>query len=107
MARSQRKYDHEYKVQAVKLAREIANTRSRMLISSDRWTGLLVKFSIRKGLLIPVLAMQSCSISTHQSLLRRYIPKGVSIDLYSADQILHFADEMNTLPPKTVRIQDT
>ena len=26
--------------------------------------------------------------------------KGVSIDLYSAEQILHFADEMNALPRK-------
>ena len=26
--------------------------------------------------------------------------KGVSVDLYSAEQILHFADEMNALPRK-------
>ena len=29
MARSQRKYDHEYKVQAVKLAKEIGGAESR------------------------------------------------------------------------------
>ena len=33
----------------------------------------------------------------HDRIFRRYIPKGVSIDLYSAEQILHFADEMNAL----------
>ena len=36
----------------------------------------------------------------HNRILRRDIPKGVSIDLYSAEQILHFADEMNALPRK-------
>ena len=36
----------------------------------------------------------------HNRIFRRYIPKGVSIDLYSAEQILHFADEMNALPRK-------
>lgn len=36
----------------------------------------------------------------HNRLFRRYIPKGVSIDKYSADQILSFADEMNALPRK-------
>ena len=36
----------------------------------------------------------------HDRIFRRYIPKGVSIDLYFAEQILHFADEMNVLPRK-------
>ena len=36
----------------------------------------------------------------HNRLLRRYIPKGISIDKYSAEQILSFADEMNALPRK-------
>ena len=36
----------------------------------------------------------------HNRIFRRYIPKGVSIDLYFAEQILHFADEMNALPRK-------
>ena len=34
----------------------------------------------------------------HNRIFRRYIPKGVSIDLYFSEQILHFADEMNALP---------
>jgi len=36
----------------------------------------------------------------HNGLLRRYIPKGVSIDLYHAEEILAFSDEINGLPRK-------
>ena len=36
----------------------------------------------------------------HNRIFRRYIPKGVSIENYTADQILWFADEMNELPRK-------
>ena len=36
----------------------------------------------------------------HNRLFRRYIPKGISIDKYSAEQILCCADEMNALPRK-------
>lgn len=36
----------------------------------------------------------------HNRIFRRYVPKGVSIENYSADQILSFADEMNALPRK-------
>ena len=36
----------------------------------------------------------------HNRIFRRYVPKGVSIENYSAEQILHFADEMNALPRK-------
>jgi len=38
----------------------------------------------------------------HNRLFRRYIPKGKSIDDYSAEQILQFADEMNALPRRTL-----
>ena len=34
----------------------------------------------------------------HNRLLRRYIPKGVSIENYTDEQILWFADEMNDMP---------
>ena len=34
----------------------------------------------------------------HNGLLRRYIPKGVSIDRYHAEEILAFSDEINGLP---------
>jgi IS30 family transposase len=36
----------------------------------------------------------------HNGLLRRYIPKGVSIDRYHAEEILAFSDEINGLPRK-------
>ena len=36
----------------------------------------------------------------HNRLFRRYVPKGKSIDNYSAEQILWFADEMSALPRK-------
>ena len=36
----------------------------------------------------------------HNRIFRRYIPKGVSIDNYTAEQILCFADDMNALPRK-------
>ena len=36
----------------------------------------------------------------HNRMLRRFIPKGKSIDDYSADEILIFADIMNALPRK-------
>ena len=36
----------------------------------------------------------------HNRMFRRFIPKGVSIERYSAEQILCFADEMNDLPRK-------
>ena len=34
----------------------------------------------------------------HNGLLRRYIPKGVSIDLYHPEEVLAFSDEINGLP---------
>lgn len=36
----------------------------------------------------------------HNRMLRRFIPKGVSIDSFSQDQVLSFADELNALPRK-------
>ncbi len=36
----------------------------------------------------------------HNGLLRRYIPKGVSIDHYHAEEVLAFSDEINGLPRK-------
>lgn len=38
----------------------------------------------------------------HNRLFRRFVPKGASIDHYSAEQILSFADEMNALPRKVL-----
>ena len=36
----------------------------------------------------------------HNRIFRRYIPKGKSIDNYSSEQLLEFADEMNALQRK-------
>ena len=38
----------------------------------------------------------------HNRLFRRYVPKGQSIDNYSAQQIISFADEMNALPRRVL-----
>lgn len=48
----------------------------------------------------PYSSWERAQNERHNRIFRRYIPKGVSIDLYSAEQILHFADEMNALPRK-------
>lgn len=40
------------------------------------------------------------TVEGHWEIDTRYVPKGVSIENYSAEQILHFADEMNALPRK-------
>ena len=38
----------------------------------------------------------------HNRIFRRYVPKGVSIENYSAEQILRYADDMNALPRKSL-----
>ena len=35
-------------------------------------------------------------------MLRQYLPKGKSVDEYSADEILRMADKMNVLPRKSL-----
>ena len=45
----------------------------------------------------------SCERGTnecHNKMLRRFIPKGKSINNYSADDIMYFADKINNLPRK-------
>ena len=41
----------------------------------------------------------------HNGLLRRYIPKGVSIERYTPDDILQVADELNSRPRKRLGYQ--
>ena len=36
----------------------------------------------------------------HNRIFRRNVPKGVSIDRFSTEKILSFADEMNDMPRK-------
>ena len=86
-------------------------------ITASRERGQHLKFEDRVSIKIykklkytlrAIAEALGCSPSTweraqnerHNRIFRRYIPKGVSIDLYSAEQILHFADEMNALPRK-------
>ena len=53
----------------------------------------------------PYSSWERAQNKRHNRIFSRYIPKGVSIDLYSAEQILHFADEMNALPRKQLGYQ--
>lgn len=48
----------------------------------------------------PYSSWERAQNERHNRLFRRYIPKGVSIESYSQEQILSFADEMNALPRK-------
>jgi len=48
----------------------------------------------------PYSSWERAQNERHNRLFRRYVPKGVSIENYSANQILWFADEMNGLPRK-------
>lgn len=48
----------------------------------------------------PYSSRERAQNERHNPLFRRYVPKGVSIDNYSAEQILSFADEMNAMPRK-------
>lgn len=41
----------------------------------------------------------------HNGFLRQYIPKGVSIEKYTYEDILHFADELNSRPRKRLAYQ--
>lgn len=36
----------------------------------------------------------------HNRIFRRFVPKVISIDRYTAEQILEYADSMNSLPRK-------
>lgn len=38
----------------------------------------------------------------HNRIFRRFVPKGTSIENYSAEQILSYADEMNAMPRKVL-----
>jgi len=46
----------------------------------------------------PYSSWERAQNERHNRLFRRYVPKGTSIEKYSNEQIMHFADEMNALP---------
>ena len=48
----------------------------------------------------PYTSCERAQNERHNRIFRRYIPKGTSIEKYSSDQILWYADEMNRLPRK-------
>jgi IS30 family transposase len=48
----------------------------------------------------PYTSWERSQNERHNRLFRRYVPKGVSIENYTAEQILWYADEMNGLPRK-------
>lgn len=48
----------------------------------------------------PFSSWEKGSNERHNGLLRRFIPKGKSIDNYSAEDVMHFSDQINGLPRK-------
>lgn len=48
----------------------------------------------------PYTSCEKGTVERHNRMLRRFIPKGKSIDDYTADKILIFADIINALPRK-------
>lgn len=48
----------------------------------------------------PYASWERAQNERHNRIFRNYIPKGVSIENYSVEQILWYADEMNALPRK-------
>ncbi|MBQ2286048.1 MAG: IS30 family transposase, partial [Clostridia bacterium] len=48
----------------------------------------------------PYTSCEKGTVECHNRMLRRFIPKGKSIDDYTADEIMIFADIINGLPRK-------
>ena len=53
----------------------------------------------------PYSSFEKGTVECHNRMFRRFIPKGKSIDDYSADDICFFADSINGLPRKNPRLQ--
>ena len=62
----------------------------------------LEKYGVKIYFAHPYSSWERAQNERHNRILRRYIPKGVSIENYSAEQVLMFADEMNALPRKAL-----
>ena len=58
----------------------------------------LEKYGVKIYFAHPYSSWERAQNERHNRIFRRYIPKGVSIENYSAEQVLMFADEMNALP---------
>ena len=50
----------------------------------------------------PYTSCERAQNERHNRIFRRYLPKGTSINNYSTEQILCFADEMNALSRKVL-----
>ena len=48
----------------------------------------------------PYSSLERPQNERNNRIFRRSVPKGISIDRYAAEQILEYADNMNTLPRK-------
>lgn len=68
-------------------------TEFERLSELEQW-GLAIYFAH------PYSSWERAQNERHNRLFRRYVPKGVSIENYTGDQILWYADEMNGLPRK-------
>lgn len=60
----------------------------------------LEKYGIKVYFAHPYSSWERAQNERHNRIFRRFVPKGVSIENYTDDQILWFADEMNELPRK-------
>lgn len=76
-----------------------------MTITADNgpeFAGLaeLEKYGVGIYFAHPYSSWERAQNERHNRIFRRYVPKGVSIENYSAEQILQFSYEMNALPRK-------
>ena len=51
----------------------------------------------------PYSSWERAQNERHNRLFRRYVPEGASIENYTDEQIMWFADEMNDLPGRQLR----
>ena len=66
---------------------------------------ILEKYGVKVYFAHPYSSWERPQNERHNRIFRRYIPKGVTIEKYSAEEILHFADSMNSLPRKLLNYQ--
>ena len=74
-------------------------------ITSDNGTEFSELINLEKyGVLVyfthPYSSWERPQNERHNRIFRRFVPKGISIDRYTAEQILEYADSMNSLPRK-------
>ena len=60
----------------------------------------LEKYGVLVYFAHPCSSWERSQNERHNCIFRRFVPKGISIDRYSAKQSLEYADSMNSLPRK-------